>query len=62
MKKEKLLNKIDLILISNSYFSIDEDINYKVIKKYWWKNLIIQIYKYNKKYFIVATSGIGIVN
>ena len=50
------------VIISTSYFSIKDQIGVKILKKYWWKNSIIQIMKYNNETFIIATIGHGKAN
>ncbi len=51
-----------VVFISTSYFSIREIGKVKVLKKYWWKNTIIQILKYRDFTFIIATIGHGKAN
>ncbi len=51
-----------VVFISTSYFSIKEQSGIKILKKYWWKNSIIQIIRYNSKDFLVATIGYGKAN
>ncbi len=50
------------VFISTSYFSLKESLGVKLLRKYWWKNSIIQILKYRGVTFIIVTIGHGKAN
>ncbi|WP_381415098.1 cytoskeletal motor fibril protein Fib [Spiroplasma endosymbiont of Anurida maritima] len=53
-------------IISTAYFTMKDkqtaDVNIKTIKKYWWKNCVIQHVNYNGKVLIITTTGYGKAN
>ncbi|AXK51118.1 fibril protein [Spiroplasma alleghenense] len=54
--------KIMIGIISTAYFTLKDRKDIKTIKKYWWRNMVIQILKYRGKTFIIATIGYGKAN
>ncbi|WP_339020505.1 hypothetical protein [Spiroplasma endosymbiont of Atherix ibis] len=62
MAIKKLDNVIELVFFSKVYFEIEESFSFTKINKFWWKNVVIQIYKYKNKYFIICTLDFGIAN
>ncbi|RUO86521.1 cytoskeletal motor fibril protein Fib [Spiroplasma endosymbiont of Megaselia nigra] len=49
-------------VISTAYFTMKDKHSIKTVKKYWWKNCVIQHVKYHGKTFIIATVGYGKAN
>ncbi|QGS51877.1 cytoskeletal motor fibril protein Fib [Spiroplasma tabanidicola] len=49
-------------IISTAYFTVRDREGVKTVKKYWWRNMVIQHIKYRGKFFIVATIGYGKAN
>lgn len=49
-------------IISTAYFTVKDRLGVKTIKKYWWRNMVIQHVKYRGKFFIIATIGYGKAN
>lgn len=49
-------------IISTAYFTIRDREGIKTVKKYWWRNMVIQHIKFKNKVFIVATIGYGKAN
>lgn len=51
-----------LVIISTSYFIIKNQKNFRLIKKYWWKNAIIQKINYRNMKCLLVTTGRGKAN
>ncbi|WP_374696521.1 cytoskeletal motor fibril protein Fib [Spiroplasma endosymbiont of Polydrusus formosus] len=49
-------------VISTAYFTMKDKHSIKTVKKYWWKNCVIQHIKYHGKTFIIATVVYGKAN
>ncbi|ALD66283.1 cytoskeletal motor fibril protein Fib [Spiroplasma cantharicola] len=49
-------------IISTAYFTVKDRQDIKTVKKYWWRNMVIQHLKYRGKFFIIATIGYGKAN
>lgn len=49
-------------IISTAYFTVKDRPGIKTVKKYWWRNMVIQHVKYRGKSFIIATIGYGKAN
>ncbi|QBQ07635.1 adenosylhomocysteine nucleosidase [Spiroplasma gladiatoris] len=49
-------------MISTAYFTVRDREGVKTVKKYWWRNMVIQHVKFRGKFFIIATIGYGKAN
>ncbi|WP_342268528.1 cytoskeletal motor fibril protein Fib [Spiroplasma endosymbiont of Aspidapion aeneum] len=49
-------------IITTAYFSVKDREGIKTLKKYWWRNVVIQIVRFKNKSFIIATTGYGKAN
>jgi nucleoside phosphorylase len=49
-------------IVSTAYFTVRDRQGIKTVKKYWWRNMVIQHIKYRGKFFLVATTGYGKTN
>ncbi|AGR41052.1 cytoskeletal motor fibril protein Fib [Spiroplasma taiwanense] len=49
-------------IISTAYFTVRDREGIKTVRKYWWRNMVIQHVKYRGKFFVIATIGYGKAN
>ncbi|AHB36259.1 cytoskeletal motor fibril protein Fib [Spiroplasma apis] len=49
-------------IISTAYFTVKDRPGIRTVKKYWWRNMVIQHVKYRGKFFVIATIGYGKAN
>ncbi|ASP28120.1 fibril protein [Spiroplasma corruscae] len=49
-------------IVSTAYFTVKDRPGIKTVKKYWWRNVVIQHLKFRGKAFIIATTGYGKAN
>ncbi|AUM62594.1 cytoskeletal motor fibril protein Fib [Spiroplasma monobiae] len=49
-------------IISTAYFTVKDRPGIKTVRKYWWRNMVIQHVKYRGKFFVIATIGYGKAN
>ncbi|AKX34651.1 hypothetical protein SLITO_v1c10400 [Spiroplasma litorale] len=60
--KNKYFKQIKFAFFSQVYFELNKKSDFIIIYKYWWKNIIVQVYVYFDVYFIICTIGSGITN
>ncbi|WP_338970753.1 cytoskeletal motor fibril protein Fib [Spiroplasma endosymbiont of Labia minor] len=49
-------------IISTAYFTVRDRKDVRTVKKYWWRNMVIQHLKFHGKIFVIATIGYGKAN